>query len=47
MTQEKTSLQPARMIGDMRVRGMADESQKAHIRALGAETDKSDSLNAA
>ena len=34
MTQEKMSPLRARMIEDMRIRGMAETSQKAHIRAL-------------
>ncbi|MEO0670090.1 MAG: site-specific integrase [Pseudomonadota bacterium] len=34
MTQEKMSPLRARMIEDMRIRGMAEKSQKAHIRAL-------------
>lgn len=34
MTQEKMSPLRARMIEDMRIREMADTSQKAHIRAL-------------
>jgi site-specific recombinase XerD len=34
MTQEKMSALRARMIEDMRIRGMAETSQKAHIRAL-------------
>jgi site-specific recombinase XerD len=34
MTQEKISPLRARMIEDMRIRGMAETSQKAHIRAL-------------
>ncbi|WP_282048387.1 tyrosine-type recombinase/integrase [Sulfitobacter mediterraneus] len=34
MTQEKMSPLRARMIEDMRIRGMAETSQRAHIRAL-------------
>ncbi len=34
MTQEKMSPLRARMIEDMRIRGMAETSQKAHIRAM-------------
>ncbi len=34
MAQEKMSPLRARMIEDMRIRGMAETSQKAHIRAL-------------
>ncbi len=34
MTQEKMSPLRARMIEDMRIRGLAETSQKAHIRAL-------------
>ena len=34
MTQEKMSPLRARMIEDMRIRGMGEASQKAHIRAL-------------
>ncbi len=34
MTQEKMSPLRARMIEDMRIRGMAETSQKAHVRAL-------------
>ena len=34
MTQEKMSPLRARMMEDMRIRGMAEGSQKAHIRAL-------------
>lgn len=34
MTQEKMSPLRSRMIEDMRIRGMAETSQKAHIRAL-------------
>ena len=34
MTQEKVSPLRERMIEDMRIRGMGDKSQKAHIRAL-------------
>ncbi|MCV3273073.1 phage integrase N-terminal SAM-like domain-containing protein [Roseobacter sinensis] len=34
MTQEKMSSLRARMIEDMRIRGMVETSQKAHIRAL-------------
>jgi hypothetical protein len=34
MTQEKVSSLRERMIEDMRIRGMGDKSQKAHIRAL-------------
>lgn len=34
MTQEKMSPLRARMVEDMRIRGMAETSQKAHIRAL-------------
>ena len=34
MTQDKMSPLRARMIEDMRIRGMAETSQKAHIRAL-------------
>ena len=33
MTQEKSPLRE-RMMEDMRIRGMGDKSQKAHIRAL-------------
>ena len=35
MTQEKMSPLRERMIEDMRIRGMQETSQKAHIRALG------------
>lgn len=34
MTKEKISPLRARMMEDMRIRGMGDKSQKAHIRAL-------------
>ena len=34
MTQEKVSPLRERMMEDMRIRGMGDKSQKAHIRAL-------------
>jgi integrase/recombinase XerD len=34
MTQEKVSPLRKRMMEDMRIRGMGDKSQKAHIRAL-------------
>lgn len=34
MTQEKVSPLRERMVEDMRIRGMGDKSQKAHIRAL-------------
>ena len=34
MTQEKMSPLRARMIEDMRIRGLAETTQKAHIRAL-------------
>lgn len=34
MTQEKISPLRARMIKDMRIRGLAETSQKAHIRAM-------------
>ena len=34
MTQEKVTPLRERMIEDMRIRGMGDKSQKAHIRAL-------------
>ncbi len=34
MTQEKTSPLRERMIEDMRIHGMGDKAQKAHIRAI-------------
>ena len=34
MTQEKMSPLRARMIDDMSIRGIAETSQKAHVRAL-------------
>ena len=34
MTQEKMSPLRARMIDDMRIRGMGDKAQQAHIRAI-------------
>ncbi len=34
MTEERISPLRARMIEDMRIRGMGEKSQKAHIRAI-------------